>query len=206
MSDFDEPARLQKRQAKAAAEVLTRAFFDDPLINYFYPDAAERQQRMPYAHRFILNHGIRYGEAYVASARLEGIAVWLPSEGIDMTLRRAIRAGSLPLVFRMGREASNRMRYFGEHMESLHKKLVPRRHWYLQVIGVAPESQGRGYGGRLMKPMLARADREGLPCYLETQNENNVALYRHHGFEVIKELVVPGTAFNNWIMLREPRG
>jgi ribosomal protein S18 acetylase RimI-like enzyme len=123
-----------------------------------------------------------------------------------MTLWRAIRAGSLPLVFRMGREAGNRMRYFGEHVESLHKKLVPRRHWYLQVIGVEPGEQGRGYGGRLMRPGLARADREGLPCYLETQNEQNLALYRHYGFEVIEEFVVPGTAFNNWIMLREPRG
>ena len=88
MTVHGEPTRLEKRQAVHASEVLTRAFLDDPLINYFYPDTAEREKRMPYAHRFILNHGFRYGEVYAPSAGLEGIAVWLPSEKFEMTLWR----------------------------------------------------------------------------------------------------------------------
>jgi hypothetical protein len=31
------------------------------------------------------------------------------------------------------------------------------------------------------------ADAEGLPCYLETETEVNVAYYRRHGFDVRTE-------------------
>ena len=85
----------------------------------------------------------------------------------------------------------------------MHRKLVPFPHWYLQIIGVAPEHQGKGFSSQLMRPMLARFDREGLPCYLETQTEKNVAIYRRFGFRVIYNGVSPDKGFPVMTMLRE---
>ncbi len=70
------------------------------------------------------------------------------------------------------------------------------------VIGVAPVSQGQGYASKLLKPMLARLDEEGLPCYLETQKEKNVTLYQHFGFNVVEEFTFPSTTLTTWAMLR----
>jgi hypothetical protein len=36
-----------------------------------------------------------------------------------------------------------------------------------------------------MKPILDRANAEGLPCYVETEQPRNVAFYLKHGFEQI---------------------
>jgi len=72
----------------------------------------------------------------------------------------------------------------------------------LQVIGVDPQFQGKGYAGKLLEPMLARIDEEGLSCYLETQDEADVRLYEHFGFKVIEKSTIPETNLTNWAMLR----
>ncbi len=81
---------------------------------------------------------------------------------------------------------------------------VPDRHWYLALIGVDPEHSGKGIGSALMRPILAQADANGLPCYLETAEERNVTYYQKHGFETVRHGAVPGTAVEYWTMHRLP--
>ena len=64
-------------------------------------------------------------------------------------------------------------------------------HYYLAILGVRPDRRGRGLGSALLEPGLARADAEGLPCYLESSNPLNVGLYERHGFEVTREHHLP---------------
>jgi ribosomal protein S18 acetylase RimI-like enzyme len=99
-----------------------------------------------------------------------------------------------------------RMRYSGDFMDDVHKRLVPYKHWYLMVLGVDPGFQGKGYASKLLKPMLERADREKLPCYLETNDEVDVTIYRHFGFKVLEESLIPKTTVKNWAMFREVNG
>ena len=66
-----------------------------------------------------------------------------------------------------------------------------------------PGRQGQGIGGRLIQPVLVQADKDGMPCYLETQTESNVAFYQRRGFEVISDGQAPGEGFRIWTMLRE---
>jgi ribosomal-protein-alanine N-acetyltransferase len=56
---------------------------------------------------------------------------------------------------------------------------------YIQTIAVAPSSQHRGLGSRLLAAMLAEADRLGCARVdLEVRADNDIAraLYRQHGF------------------------
>ena len=62
-----------------------------------------------------------------------------------------------------------------------------------------------GWGARLMRPVLDRADAEGLPVSLETLREENVAYYRRHGFEVAATLALPGGGPRCWVMKRPPQ-
>jgi GNAT superfamily N-acetyltransferase len=74
----------------------------------------------------------------------------------------------------------------------------------LFVIGVEPARQGQGVGTALLRPMLARADREGMPVYLETHSSRNVGFYRKSGFIVAGEGRIPGSSVAVYGMLRPP--
>ena len=89
-------------------------------------------------------------------------------------------------------------------LQSEHALNAPFSHWYLSSLGVDAAHQGKGYASALLKSMLGRLDRDGVPCYLETQREVNVRLYGRYGFNVTKEGRIPGTPISTWAMLREP--
>ena len=95
------------------------------------------------------------------------------------------------------------MRGLGQSIDAVHSRLAPFKHWFLQAIGVDSQFQGRGYASRLLRPMLSRIDEEGLPCYLETLEEQNISLYEHFGFKVIEESGVPDSCLTNWAMWRD---
>ena len=78
-------------------------------------------------------------------------------------------------------------------------------HYYLSVLGTAPERRREGIGSALMQPVLDRCDAERVPAYLETATEANVGFYARHGFEVQRRLELPGGAPSLWLLWREPR-
>jgi hypothetical protein len=64
-----------------------------------------------------------------------------------------------------------------------------RSHWYLFIPGTEQAAQGPGMGSALLAQMLAHVDADGMPAYLESSNERNLALYGRHGFEITGEVV-----------------
>ena len=203
VADLNNLVRLKGSQIKPAAEMLARAFQDDPLFGYFFPDASERKGKLPYIFKFLIRYGVCYGEVCATSPNLEGVAVWLPSEKADMALWRVIRSGGLSLLFKLGIKSILRQMSATDYMFSIRKRHTPFRHWFLQSIGVDPMFQGKGYASTLLKTMFARMDKEHLPCYLETQSEKNVSIYQHYGFKVVEEVTITGTEISHWAMLRE---
>ena len=55
-----------------------------------------------------------------------------------------------------------------------------------------------------MKPMLKKIDGEGLPCYLETDGEKNISMYRNFGFEVMEHIHVNEIDIDFDAMVRKP--
>lgn len=107
-----------------------------------------------------------------------------------------------PLYF--GLAATRRMMSYGSYIATLQKQHATSRHWYLFILGVDPEWQGKGVGGRLLAPVLQEADQEGLPCYLKTVNEQNLVFYERQGFTVVDRGAVPKDGPRVWAMLRRP--
>jgi hypothetical protein len=55
-----------------------------------------------------------------------------------------------------------------------------------------------------MRPILERADSEGVVAYTDTVTRANVPLYEHFGFQVIEECLVDGTGITVWALKRSP--
>ena len=197
--------RLRRDHVKAASLMLARAFHDDPVVAYAYPNPAEMKTRLPYVYEVLLRSSLPHGQAWATSEQLEGVALWTYSEQAVVPLRSFLLSGAFWPGLRMGIRAGQRMRPFFDYVEKRRKELVPFVHWYLMVIGVDPEFQGLGHAGRLLRGMLSEVDEQGLPCCLETEEERNVSLYRYFDFAVLDEYVIPDTSVKLWVMLREAR-
>jgi ribosomal protein S18 acetylase RimI-like enzyme len=201
--DLEDLIRLDKSHLRPASEVLARAFLDDPEVAQFVPEAKKREELLRSMFRMVMGHAVLKGEVYAVSPRLEGIAVWLPSGAPGITFWTAVGGGGLALIFKGGMDFMRRMKQDEDFIKRLRRRLAPSPHWYLAVLGVDPAFQGKGYASRLLRPILARLDSEKLLAYLETSVEDYVAMYRHFGFEVAEEGVLPGSGGRMWAMLRE---
>ena len=202
-NDLSTLVRLGKPDIKPAAKVLARAFQEQPIFVYFIPDASKRRDKLHHVFEKAVRYGVLYGEVYATSPNLEGVAIWLPSETADMTLWRLIRVGMFSLFFRLGGGFIVRGLRIADFLSSVQQRYAPSRYWLFQFLGIDPEQQGKGYAGTLVKAMLSRIDEEHLPCYLDTEEEENVPLYQRYGFRVVEELTIPGTDIRLWAMLRE---
>jgi len=90
-----------------------------------------------------------------------------------------------------------------KQIDQIHCEIMPKPHWYLWALGVAPEHQGQGIGGDLLSPTLMQVQEMGFPCYLETETEGNVAFYTKRGFEVAHEEEFSESGFRLWFMVRK---
>jgi GNAT superfamily N-acetyltransferase len=195
--------RLTNKQIKPAAEVLARAFQNYPVSILFLPDAEERKKRSPSIYRQLLRNGIKYGEVYATSIKMEGVALWLSPKSQKVSSWDRLMSGHFLTRLLEGRMAIAWQNVFKQYVLTIKTKYVPSRHWYLQYLGVDPVFQGQGHAGRLLRPMLARADREGVTCFLETQVESNVAFYEHFGFRVAEQGTIPGSNIKTWAMVKD---
>jgi ribosomal protein S18 acetylase RimI-like enzyme len=197
--------KLEKKHIEPVSCMLARAFIDAPFNAYAFPDAQGGARRIPYAYQSLLRYYSSYGRCYVTSPRLEGAAIWIHSDNLRMSLWGMITSGAVWSGLRLGLQASRRMQAVNRYVEKKHHELAPGQHWYLFIIGVDPQHQGRGYASQLLRGMLAQIDAEGLPCYLESETRRSVPIYRHFDFEVVEEINVPGTVLSLTAMLRQPR-
>ena len=92
----------------------------------------------------------------------------MPSDNLPITTWEML--SSVPFIAVLGfpQHGGLKMRHFADFTEKMHKHLAPFKHWYLQAIGVHTKFRGKGYAGKLIRPMLAKIDIQRLPCYLET--------------------------------------
>lgn len=199
-----EVVNLRSEEIPLAGEILADAFIDDGLSGHMYSDIEERRSQLPWHFSAFIRYGVLFGQVLATAGELRGVAVWLPPGMTAITENRAAAAGldALPAV--LGEKGFTRFVEAMDYIGQFHEQDVPEDHWYLALIGVRPEYQGKGVGGALIRPVLAEADRDGLPCYLETAEAGNVGYYEQLGFETRRHGGVAGTAVEYWTMIRPP--
>jgi ribosomal protein S18 acetylase RimI-like enzyme len=181
----------------AISEAIGRAFFDDPVALYLFPNEISRRKRFGRFAQLAIDSFAGHGAVHTTDP-IRGAAIWQapsPSNvGFGMQLRLAMRLADTT------RSAFFRAMTLGETMRKHH---YPKPHWYLAILGTVPEAQGRGLGSAMMQPVLERCDRDGLPAYLESSKESNIPFYNRHGFELTGRIEIEkGPTL--WPMVRQP--
>ena len=193
--------RIERADADSLSRMLARAFFDDPVSAYLFPSERSRTRRLERYFRFQLRTVfLPHGEGWT-TADLAAAALWVPPRESVRTPTLGEALAQLPAVLILGRNLSRAV----ELVRELDQHHPRRPHWYLATLGTDPDRQGQGLGSALLGEVLPRCDGEGLPAYLESSKEENLAFYERHGFAVQGRMTLPGTAVRLWFMWREPR-
>ena len=201
-----EPVLLAPRWRNAAADVLVRAFADDVLYSWVCPDRDYRLRALRRHFRASVRYCLARGEVYT-TPDLSGVALWLPPCNLVLDVLAFFRSGCGLLWSELALEPESRRRMLAmvRHDTAIARRVAREPYWYLALLGVAPELQGRGIGGALLEPRLRACDQDGLPCYLETETRDNIRFYERRGFTVVHEGALPGGGPTMWAMWREPR-
>jgi GNAT superfamily N-acetyltransferase len=196
--DGSDIRKVTEADVSRVAEALARAFEDDPFMSWVFSDDSERLRRLTRGFDLLLRKvWLPQDEGFTTDRRI-GAAMWMPPGTWRLHPLEQLRL--LPAMISRFRGDLGRLARVLIRMESEH----PRRpHYYLPVIGLEPEWQGRGFGAALLRPTLERCDEEALPAYLEASSPRNRALYERHGFEATGEVTIADSP-PFWPMWREP--
>ncbi|WP_446223022.1 GNAT family N-acetyltransferase [Nocardia sp. IBHARD005] len=187
----------------AAARTLAEAFQNDPVMSWILPDPHRRAVGLPRFFATMARHiFIPSGASELAlrpDGTVGGAALWTPPRRAQTSTITELR--TMPGLWR----AFGRRTLAGKQVGDLVKKNHPAEpHWYLGMIGTAPDARGGGFGHALLRSRLERVDAEGGLAYLESSNPANVPYYERFGFTVTAELQIPGGP-PIWLMLRAAR-
>jgi GNAT superfamily N-acetyltransferase len=175
----------------ACANLLARAFQDDPGAIVFDPDPARRRERLPGFFRSFVAAGLaEAGGLVVAGDPVAGIACWFGPDQHGPSEEAMDAHGFGDVLESWGPDASRRILTMVDEIEVQHDRRIAGPHFRLDFFGVDPERQGTGIGSALIEHGHRIADDLGLPCYLETFTEANVRYYERRGYAVSGEYPV----------------
>lgn len=182
------------------ATTLARAFHDDPVKAHLIGGRAVTIEKVQPFFAAFQKIQLPHGHVYTTPG-YEAAALWAPPGEWKVPFSTVLAHS--PTFLRLYGWRLWRNLGVLSMMEKAHAQFEAP-HYYLEIIGTDPAHQGKGFGSALMRPMVERADDEGVGMYLESSKEANVTYYRRFGFEVRRVLALTKGP-NMWLMERTPR-
>ena len=196
---------VEKKDLSRLAEVSADAYQDYPLHNWFTKgkyDAKAAKLLMEISLKTMTEDAVIYAD----SEEMNGFAAWLPFGFTGNKALPFLAKGGLRLFLHAGFGMIGRLTTYETYAMNLKKSFTDNYDWYLFNLSIRKEAQGKGLASKLMRPMLQFCDDERMVAYLETNKEANVGLYRHYGFDLMKEEQIPKSTVMHYAMVREPEG
>jgi ribosomal protein S18 acetylase RimI-like enzyme len=186
-------------EVATAALPLAEAFVDDPLKLFLCGgEELPVERSRPLFEAFMRIH-LGYGHV-CTTADHGGSAIWSPPGHWKIPISQIVR--NSPRFLRLyGLRLFPNLQVLTD-LERLHPT---EPHYHLEFVGTRPSVRGKGYGAALIEPVIARADAEGVGCYLENSKEANLGFYARFGFEVRRTMRHRRNGPEQWLMWRDPR-
>jgi len=194
---------IRRSQVVPLGTLLTRAYYNDPGVTYVLPDPDVRRSVLSWFFTSVALRASRLcGEIYT-TANVDGGALWI-CPGANVTIGHVVKAEISSLPRQLDRSTLARWINVNTRLDSARHHLAGKPHWYLIALGTGP-STDTGLRRALMAPVLATADWDLRPCYVETFHEEDLSFYERCGFQIAGAGQIPKGGPSFWTLIRPPR-
>jgi ribosomal protein S18 acetylase RimI-like enzyme len=190
----------QPSQLTRLCRAMARAFVTEAMMTWPLGDVPDLAAAIEASFRIWDGDNIELGVVFEI-ANGAGMAVWVAPDLHDRWMRAERR--SRPAIHALSEDGGARYEQMWEWVEA---REPAEPGWYLDRVGVDPDRQAAGLGRALVQFGLDRASAAGLPAFLETATERNVAYYVSLGFRVADVGDVPGDGPRIWFLRHDPSG
>jgi GNAT superfamily N-acetyltransferase len=184
--------RASPGERSVVAATVAAAFADDPAWAFILDEDYGRLA----VHFAAALFDVRAGWQNVwVTDDLAAVAMWDPPGKSDgaRAYRETIWARYRAIA---GEDALRRLASYNDAVAAASP---PEPYWYLGVLATHPERQREGLATAVLAPVLAEADRLGIPCCLETSTAANRRFYEHRGFTQATAIALPGGPPTWWL-------
>jgi len=150
---------------------------------------------------FSMKEAAEFGRLYVPQEHRCGVSIWSKPLSAEEEAVRSAKKKSF-IKEHMGQGSLETYESIVSFMSAKAEEAVTDKYWYLSILGVLPEYQGRGLGVGLVENVLKETDKIGVPTYLETFTPRNMSFYRRLGYKESASFTEPLTKTEYFIMTR----
>ena len=171
------------RDKSLVVNILSKSFDSNQSINYIVKNDKRRTDRIEYLMEYCFEICLMKGKIFLSDDS-KACALLLFPEKKTALFKNLILDISLAInvvgISRIGKILRREKRI---------KENQPiGKFFYLWFIGVLPEEQGKGIGGKLLHEIIQYYQKERRQFYLETSNLQNLPWYRGFGFDIVNEI------------------
>ncbi len=143
------------------------------------------------------------GELYFPEEHEHGVSIWSKPINQKMEAQKNLEKKTF-ILNHMGENSLKIYTQIVEFMSQKAESHIGKEYWYLSIVGILPEFQGKGFGPELIKNVLKKTDAMNAPTYLETFTPRNMTFYKRLGYKESSSFFEPTTKAEYRIMTREP--
>lgn len=194
MSNSRNLSKLTKADKPLFVSLMSRTFAQDTLFLHLFGDSKldrKAKHRIKAFVSFMFDKSFLLHEevwGYFENESLIGTYVVEKPHASKLQNMKGILliVRMIPLFFQLSGQT---LHLLNSYMRVTRSSAPLFTHHYLIMIGVSPEEQGKGIGKSLLQHLIntVKADKKSQGIALDTENKENVDLYRRFGFTLSRE-------------------
>ena len=195
---------MQKKDVERFTECAAQSYgsVEYPLNDYFMNRTCTKDD-LRAMWLFNLKYFLGNALIYADSPECNGWMLWIEPGCKGMSALQFLTHGGIGMTIKLGFGTIKRVVAYENYSKDVRLNATGGKEWYLYNLVVDPKAQGKHIASRLMQPMLEYCSMQGMPVYLETHREKNIAIYGHSGFRVVSDELMPGTSLRHIGMAKD---
>lgn len=85
-----------------------------------------------------------------------------------------------------------------------HSEFIKGNYYYIKLIAIVKVYRGKGIFSKLIMPIIRYCNKKSIPIILETNTAENIPIYRHYGFELVKTITGKEADFYQYCFIKYP--